>query len=586
MADTLSPGALFSEPKTIPVVPHAEVCPCGGILKVRKSKKRQVVLLDFGVQNYHLTLKNCAVCGCAFEPERLNELVPKGGKFGFDVIEFVGRQVFMEHRPEQFVIDALSARNVKVSASEVEVLSKKFIIYLAQAHKDKEGEIRGLIRKQGGYVLHIDGTCEGGSPHLFCGLDGLTGLVLISKKIRSESTEEIASILRTLKDAYGAPIAVVSDMNQGILAALREIFPSVKHFVCHFHWLRDIGKDLLTTDDNALMKKLEDYDVQKSLNKLAKTLKQLIREYECLYTPFRNDKTFFRQQLSDEALALVIVEWLRHYQDDLAGYGFPFDRCNIALLNRMMIVRQNLQEMKIPLGAGSYLSRIRDLLEPVLEDAAVQNLMKRMKMKIQDFDRLREIMRIALPDGKEGLNDDGEYVNMQTMKKQMLLFYSSRKTAARVDVSYKKMLDQIKKYRHRLFSMGVYLTTAEGEKIQVQPQRTNNMLEQFFRGIGRGERRKSGNKSLKRMLKTMLAEMPYVKNLDNQDYLRVILNGKLTLAERFAQIDVKRVREAYKAHYEPLEKCEPTIKRLLSQPDLLISLARAYAAQTQTRQAA
>ncbi len=47
----------------------------------------------------------------------------------------------------------------------------------------------------------------------------------------------------------------------------------------------------------------------------------------------------------------------------------------------------------------------------------------------------------------------------------------------------------------------------------IQPQRTNNILEQFFRGIKRRGRKKSGMSSLSKLLKTTLADTPLVQNL-------------------------------------------------------------------------
>ena len=43
----------------------------------------------------------------------------------------------------------------------------------------------------------------------------------------------------------------------------------------------------------------------------------------------------------------------------------------------------------------------------------------------------------------------------------------------------------------------------------------------------------------------MLAQTPLVKNLDNPQYLEIILNGKASLAERFAEIDIVQVRKAF-----------------------------------------
>ena len=43
----------------------------------------------------------------------------------------------------------------------------------------------------------------------------------------------------------------------------------------------------------------------------------------------------------------------------------------------------------------------------------------------------------------------------------------------------------------------------------------------------------------------MLAQTPLVKNLDNPQYMEIILNGKANLAQRFAEIDISQIREAH-----------------------------------------
>ena len=104
------------------------------------------------------------------------------------------------------------------------------------------------------------------------------------------------------------------------------------------------------------------------------------------------------------------------------------------------------------------------------------------------------------------------------------------------------MIAQLDKYWEKLFADPITVQTATGP-IQIQPQRTNNLLEQFFRDLKRGNRRKTGNKSCGRMLRTMLAETPLVKNLQNADYMKILLKDKTSLADIFAEIEIETLRE-------------------------------------------
>ena len=42
----------------------------------------------------------------------------------------------------------------------------------------------------------------------------------------------------------------------------------------------------------------------------------------------------------------------------------------------------------------------------------------------------------------------------------------------------------------------------------------------------------------------MMVDTPLVKNLNNPEYMKIILKGNTDLAGRFAEIDIKQVRQA------------------------------------------
>jgi hypothetical protein len=77
------------------------------------------------------------------------------------------------------------------------------------------------------------------------GIDGLSRLVLANVKVPSEQAERIIPFLEKIKSDYGAPIACVHDMGTGICKAVATVFAGTRDFICHFHFLRDAGKDLL-----------------------------------------------------------------------------------------------------------------------------------------------------------------------------------------------------------------------------------------------------------------------------------------------------------------------------------------------------
>jgi hypothetical protein len=223
------------------------------------------------------------------------------------------------------------------------------------------------------------------------------------------------------------------------------------------------------------------------------------------------------------------------------------------------------------------LSRIKDYLEEVLT-VDFLCLVEKLEKKAWHFDRLRAIMRLAPPDGKDGLNDDGEEVNMPVMKTELEKFIAMEelKNAAMMDSGYKKMLTQLVTYKDQLFTDGVEVVDKLGNRCRIQPERTNNIMERLFRDEKRGIRKRTGYKSMNKVLKAMLAETPYIRNLENEKYLKVILNGKATLAERFAEIDSKKVRKALKMHEEEQDRLRPHIKKLIGDDKFLKKIEVAY----------
>jgi hypothetical protein len=530
------------------------------------------IFLDFGRIWFQQTHKCCSFCGSVFGSEHLDTLIPEHANYGFDVIELVGRELFIKNRTESEIVILLKKRNIEISPSEVAFLGKKFIMYLAQAHKDKEPEIKSLINLRGGYFIHLDSTCDGNSPHLFCAVEELMKLVLISRKIPSESCESIIPILQELKKAYGTPTGIVCDMSKGIISAVEDVFSGVRIFICHFHWLRDIGKDLLKEDDSFLGSVLRDFEVKPTLSKFSREFRALMRNYPILSKPFKvSFDDFFKQMLPNEIVAHLLIEWIQDYTSELHGYGFPFDRSNISLVDRMIKVHEHLQGLNIQSG---HLMRIKQFLEEVLSSEDLQKCLQDLKRRIHYFDDLRQIMRIAQLHGTEGLNDDGKDADMPLMKKKLVDFAAREdiKKVGEADRCVQKMLKQIEKYKDKLFTTGIEVTDANGVKIRIFPERTNNLLERTFRDEKRGHRKRTGNKSMSKILKTMLAETPYVKNLGNADYLKIILNGKTTLAERFAEIDSAKVRSALKKHNEKLEKLDPRVRQIIKMEDVLESL--------------
>ena len=190
-----------------------------------------------------------------------------------------------------------------------------------------------------------------------------------------------------------------------------------------------------------------------------------------------------------------------------------------------------------------------------------------MEPKMRTFDELREAMRMAPKSGSQGLNGDGMDTDLQTIEGNVGHFRQrladDPKRAAGQD--YQKMIRQIDKYWKKLFADPIQVDTPEG-KVTIQPQRTNNIMERFFRDLKTGYRRKTGHNGMSKTFQAMLADTPLVKNLQNESYMKILLDGKPNLDARFAEIDITSVRKQLSDSQKSLEKIPATIKKIISRP--------------------
>jgi len=86
--------------------------------------------------------------------------------------------------------------------------------------------------------------------------------------------------------------------------------------------------------------------------------------------------------------------------------------------------------------------------------------------------------------------------------------------------------------------------------------------------LTRSYRKKNGFSSVEKVLKTMLPDTPLVMNLNNREYMQILLAGKKTLEELFAEIDSKEVRRAMEESGKLAGMMYPQLKKIIRIPNL------------------
>ena len=179
MSQETSPAELFPQPPVVHFAPERDACPCGGWLGVKKTREKTVLSLT-GPFIAHETICECTLCSQTFVSDALPRLVQSRCNVAYDILIFVGRALFQRYRNIEEVRIELLAHNVRISASEIGYLGRKFIMYLAIAHDQATPRIRQAMNLAGGYVLHLDATHDGDAPVLMTGMDGLRMLEKIT----------------------------------------------------------------------------------------------------------------------------------------------------------------------------------------------------------------------------------------------------------------------------------------------------------------------------------------------------------------------------------------------------------------------
>jgi hypothetical protein len=573
LAWRFSAAALFPQVPTVRFGYSGSQCErCGKKLRVLKTHTKKAATLEIGSLKIHETIKHCDDCHKVYRSDEPRKLVAHGSRFGYNVLVDVGKLMFVDCKNEKQIQAELKGRNTPISIRQIGYLCKKFIVYLAIAHRESRSKIKDLLNQRGGYILHLDATCEGGSPHLMSALDEIAQIVLDNVKIPSEKAEEIIPFLQRIRDRYGMPIALVHDMGAGILSAVKAVFPGAPDYICHYHFLQDIGNDLFGFEYGRLRSELRKYGIRSSLRKIVKALRKEIEENRELAQDL---DCYLKEEgkvvnALPAAQAYILCNWVLDSNSELDGYGFPFDRAHLVFYKRLKTAKSILDSLSAKSRQDRAIVKVNRALGRVVRDTDLETVVNRLEEKAAVFDNLRDAMRIGVSGGKKGLNDDGEGADIETIERSVTAFRNSDKvrTAAEKDSDYAKTVKQIDKYWDKLFADPITVTTANGEQILILPQRTNNILERFFRDLKRMYRSKSGTQSLNRVIKAMLADTPLVKNLSNPEYLEIILNGHKALEERFAEIDEELVREQMKKA-KGEEHMSTKMKKVLRKPDFV-----------------
>jgi hypothetical protein len=541
---------------------------CGRKLNVLGTRGRRVLSLAYGEFRAVEELGFCPKHSKR-PPARSLELPRIVGpcfNIAYDLMVHVGVARFVECRQlKEIRAELLNQRSIDLPSRTIGDVARRFVAYFQVVHEQSVPLLRRDMRERGGYILHIDGTCEEGSRVLLVCFDSLSGQVLESRKVGSENTEEVRIVLKDVRRDWGIPLAIVHDLRTSLITAAGIVFQGVPQFVCHYHLAADVGEDILAKHVDRLRRLIRRTRVRPRLGVLCRSLRAFAvttgGQDHVVSAILAARSTQDRQQLiSPEALLGTIhalISWILAFTRSGEGYGFPFDQPYLTLYHRIVAAHRLLDCLSTtwpekPTGVLSKLKACKDILERVVlsEDwREFEKVVTELQRDLRIFQRFRAALRICPKGGKARRNDGDEpntlnrEAHMAVLKRLRTSLLKEARRGGSTASACKVVVHHIDKYWPFLF----------GHAVRQRPRpivvpRTNNAEERLFRTIKRQCRRLHGRGHLRRDVDAMPAGTALILNLKNPSYSKTVYGGAAPrdLASRFCEVDPRLPRELMK----------------------------------------
>jgi hypothetical protein len=187
------------------------------------------------------------------------------------------------------------------------------------------------------------------------------------------------------------------------------------------------------------------------------------------------------------------------------------------------------------------LKRLRRILTPADCDVPFRQTTVKLRRRANLFDELRDTLRLSIDESKDETEQElHEICNQFDQFTKSLVDRRSKQT---ISHDYRDGIDLIlahfERHGKNLWGHSIKLPLSVGGGTK-PVDRTNNLLENMFGEIKHNERRRSGRKNLGQDLEHLPAEAILVKNLEHEDYVKIVCRSIDRLPEAFAQLDQEK----------------------------------------------
>lgn len=553
---------------------------CGGVMHVQKTSRRHGITLEHGRFTAREIVYVCAD-GCRSDAgtlatqraSALAKRLPPKGTVGYDLIVFVGLARFVAHRQREEIRASLCEHGIVLSAGEISFVCRRFLAYLAALHAARANALRAALDNDGGWPLHVDATGEDGRGTLLVAFAGWRRWVLGSWKVPTERADAILPRLRDVVGRFGSPCAIMRDLGRAVTEACDDLVAELKRNIpvlaCHFHFLRDVGRDLLRTAHDQLRALLRRFKVKAKLRGLARALGRTLgtdiaeaRRDLSDWQSHREDGHILPDGQAGLAVVRAMAQWVLDYRADGEDLGFPFDVPYLDLYERSLAAGRAadafLRRPPSDRRVQRALEGLRRILHPVESEVPFDKIARTLRSRRDIFSELRAVLRLRPKSKSSGNNAAASPVLTVEQAATELRDIKAAVLALAVSLQERRpqrgpaqdqreaidiVLTHLKKHGYRLFGHAISLPDNAGGGIRLV-DRTNNCLEGFFHDIKHAERRRSGRKILTQDLEQLPPAAALAANLRCGDYVIILCGSLDKLPQAFAELDASNPRRS------------------------------------------
>ena len=561
------------------------ICPvCGSSMTVQKTSFGGIVTKEHGALSGWWPTHECPK-GCKDEDGRAltrraearDSLAMKNHTFGYDIEAEVGICRYLRHMQIDEISERLGADGIKMSPASISRYSHQFLDHLEQLHVAHLPEIARAMADEGGYYMHFDSTCEAGAGSLFSVLAGWRNWTLGSWRQSTENAGEMLPHVLYLIRTLGLPLAIMKDLStQGhlVVEEIERLYPDavIRIFACHYHFVQDIGKDILLAGHNEL----------KSCIRGAKaTLSRLIRDTrdmapddpadvgrsvaEWLVDP---ENAAIKMEEASVAIVRYLAQWVLDSSRDGDGNQFPFELPYLLFFDRITrmsgISATLLENSETDPRSATYrlLNRLHKATSALAGDRKTAKTAATLRSKNSLFVRLREALRLENTARIEDVCKTVEQheafhrkakTDFDIFVAELRKMQNSPKIKNDLKNAIGTIIEHVEKYNDELWGHDIHVTDKNGNVSMRVANRTNTPCEQAFSKTKSNERRRSGRKNLRWDMTVRPAAASLVENLRDEEYLMLVCNGSLgnlpgifAALENSPDADIKEQWEDYR----------------------------------------